>query len=138
MNSIFTIPEENIICIYKEDSRGAVIATIRDAEAITGFLRPCSFFAPKCPRRTLALHYAAIAESADRLHDSFPCDTRCITVFLLVALPKLLHGGACFDFFQNTAVLRQHVFTLPFAASGGKRIGKDFSVNRHIHILQDM
>lgn len=31
MNSIFTIPEENIICIYKEDSRGAVIANIRDA-----------------------------------------------------------------------------------------------------------
>ena len=31
MSSLFTIPEENIICIYKEDSRGAVIANIRDA-----------------------------------------------------------------------------------------------------------
>lgn len=31
MSSIFTIPEENMICIYKEDSRRAVIANIRDA-----------------------------------------------------------------------------------------------------------
>ncbi len=31
MSNNFTIPEENIICIYKEDSRKAVIANIRDA-----------------------------------------------------------------------------------------------------------
>ena len=31
MSNLFTIPEENIICIYKEDSRGAVIQNIRDA-----------------------------------------------------------------------------------------------------------
>ena len=31
MSNLFTIPEENIICIYKEDSREAVIQNIRDA-----------------------------------------------------------------------------------------------------------
>ena len=31
MSNLFTIPEENIICIYKEDSRKAVIQNIRDA-----------------------------------------------------------------------------------------------------------
>ena len=31
MSNLFTIPEENIICIYKEDSRGAVIQNIGDA-----------------------------------------------------------------------------------------------------------
>lgn len=31
MSSLFTILEENIICIYREDSRKAVIQNIRDA-----------------------------------------------------------------------------------------------------------
>ena len=31
MSNLFTIPEENIICIYKEDSRESVIQNIRDA-----------------------------------------------------------------------------------------------------------
>jgi len=31
MSNLFTIPEENIIYIYKEDSREAVIQNIRDA-----------------------------------------------------------------------------------------------------------
>ena len=31
MSNLFAIPEENIICIYKEDSREAVIQNIRDA-----------------------------------------------------------------------------------------------------------
>jgi len=31
MSNLFTIPDENIICIYKEDRREAVIQNIRDA-----------------------------------------------------------------------------------------------------------
>lgn len=31
MNNLFTIPEENLICIYLEDGRSSVTQNIRDA-----------------------------------------------------------------------------------------------------------